>query len=703
MKNLFTKKNVVLCILFIIFSILLVLSAFCKFETAIKVDYGTNNRVLKSIKSGDTIEKTFISRVDNLETVGISVENNRLVSSGIIYVSIYDENDKLIYYNDISKAELFDVISINFKFEPIPNSQFKKFRIVIKANDTNKKFTLKLLDTETKNLNGENLIINKKNVNNNLAIIQYGKGFTHFYTVTFTIILMIIFLIFIRINFYKNDWLKEKIYSRMKFVFIIEFIVSFSSFYSLFKLFVFSKYYFNFSIIWFILFFGFFSILISILALFVGDKRLKKEQLFLLLGIPVCLAYLVFMMPLAQPDGFYHYNIAYRISTGNVFSNTVLIPKGMNNYYSTYLNLVEDINYPNYIHLTKYSSGQANPLLYVLSSIGIFVIRIFNIPPVFGIYLGSILNMILYLLCGYYSVKKIPFKKMLVLVYLLTPMCIQQAVSLSYDVLLNSFSILFICYVLYIRYEKKKIDIRDYLILITSLLFIFICKYVYCFLGLLLILILKELKTFFHKNKKLVLFSILGVLLLYIGWLCYTKFGYPNAHLDSEQLKVPQREQSKLMRLIDHPFDYIPIYIRTIINMFEFYILGFLGNSLGKFNISIHVTYIICYILVFILSIFSDRSKILIDQKIKIINIIIFFLIFNLILFGLYIGYGISSDLLIYGVQGRYLIPIVLLLLLLIPCKNIYIKNLKMDCYIGTLILIIQMLVIVDVIKSFLV
>ena len=75
---------------------------------------------------------------------------------------------------------------------------------------------------------------------------------------------------------------------------------------------------------------------------------------------------------------------------------------------------------------------------------------------------------------------------------------------------------------------------------------------------------------------------------------------------------------------------------------------------------------------------------------------------FHIILAGLYLGWGVITDTIIQGVQGRYFIPIVILLLLaMVRKKNIALT--KMELPILIVLLVTNVLIIRDVILQFLI
>ena len=63
-------------------------------------------------------------------------------------------------------------------------------------------------------------------------------------------------------------------------------------------------------------------------------------------------------------------------------------------------------------------------------------------------------NILIYLILGYFTIKCIPFGKLLMFAYLCIPMLIHQASSVSADALINSSTLLFIAYNMKLLFSK---------------------------------------------------------------------------------------------------------------------------------------------------------------------------------------------------------------------------------------------------------
>ena len=142
-------------------------------------------------------------------------------------------------------------------------------------------------------------------------------------------------------------------------------------------------------------------------------------------------------------------------------------------------------------------------------------------------------------------------------------------------------------------------------------------------------------------------------------------------------LLIPQTNYSKIYYLLHNPLNVIYLVVNTLERNLNFYITTYVGSSLGKFNIS-QPTYIsIIYYLISFLSLYVKKENQEFNKKEKRILIITWILNSMAIFGGLYLGWGEVRNIIVDGVQGRYFIPINIILFTCLYSKKsfIFIKN----------------------------
>lgn len=427
------------------------------------------------------------------------------------------------------------------------------------------------------------------------------------------------------------------------------------------------------------------------IILIIKSCKDKLEKIFLAIAIPISIAYMIFVIPGYVPDEDAHYFRAYEISTGKLIcdTNEQMIPtseipiaitnfrkENISNYYELRDKLNKEVNYEQKESI--FNATQCYfPVLYSASALGMLFARIFNCSIVITLYMARSFNLILFLIMGYYSIKLMPFGKITAFLYLLTPMILHQAASISADSLVNSSCLLYIAYVLFLTFKDSKITLNNSIILCVFSILLGFAKTVYCPLVLLSILLI------FRKNKNeqkkeniiLVISCVLICLIIAFAWYNFT------TQFHDGRTDLYENNQTKcytLQDVINDPLDFLHKLKKTMDKSFVTYIKEFLGISLGWLNITVHEGSILIYLVLLVISPFLEKHNNELSKKQKLILFMIFLVTLLLIMVALYIGWTKDGEEIIDGVQGRYFIPIIILILLCMCYKekNVQFKNL---------------------------
>jgi uncharacterized membrane protein len=198
---------------------------------------------------------------------------------------------------------------------------------------------------------------------------------------------------------------------------------------------------------------------------------------------------------------------------------------------------------------------------------------------------------------------------------------------------------------------------------------------------LLLFLLIPSYKFKSKKEKyKWFIISVLSGVMSFVIWSVLIKMllGVDNISTDTNSM-------DQLKFILTSPFEYIQILINTFIVNLKFYLIGFIGN-LGWLDTNFPYLFILMYFMILIVTVLFDnsRSKAIIDIKNKGLTTSIGILIILLMETALYITWTSKSEIggvgfeIVSGVQGRYFIPISIILLILLKI-NITKYNEKFD------------------------
>lgn len=499
-----------------------------------------------------------------------------------------------------------------------------------------------------------------------------------------------------------REWVKdnkEKIYNKL--IFVLEILISLILGISIYKI---SYKYQDFKYIsrpYLIIYI--ISCVCLLLILFFNTKKYKKtiEKLFLTYIIPIGIMFMIILPMNWVPDEEGHMFKTYDISMGNFIT-----PFGENNEGDIYvpremLELSEEYSKFNYSKLHQHMQKEADyndlvpvqtiaktyfPINYLSGAITFFACRLLNINILLACYLVRLVNFILFIIIGYYCIKIIPFGKLLLAIYMILPMIVHQSASLSADVFINAISLLFIAYNLKLLYQEKDISVKQKITYYLIALSISICKYVYFPIVFMSLLLIKN-KNISKKNRnEVIIVSILASIFVALVWFVFSQ-KYVDVRQYIIQSNVKPIEQIKY--ILYNPLSYIKVLKDTLIENSGFYLFTFVGEKLGPLNIAIPQIYALIEMFALIVIPFFEKNEKSLDKYQKWLMIAIAIILIILILTGLYLTWTPLQEELISGVQGRYFVPVFILILLamITKNKNIDIKNLETKYFVMFFIL----------------
>lgn len=451
--------------------------------------------------------------------------------------------------------------------------------------------------------------------------------------------------------------------------------------------------------------------LATIIYNFIKNKD-KIEKLFLTIAIPIGMAYLVFLIPTYAPDENAHIYRSYEISEGVIVTGTnednlvkSYIPRffvennhqTLNKYNKMNEVIKKETNYDDKIEIDNPASPYA-PTLYFPNTLIFLIGRIFDINGILVIYFARMINFIIFLICGYYTIKLMPFGKLLMMTYLLIPMVVHQAISLSADSITNTLTLLFIAYTLNMYY-KENITKKNKIIYIIMAALIAIHKSVYLPIVCISVIFLNRKKETKKEQIKLIGSTVIIGIISVVVWMAISSTGEKVQDNYLIQNNVNTKEQ--VLYVLTHPFSYIKVLANTLCTNIENYYLWFMGYSMGWMDIGIRRMWLDIYFIILLFSPFLEKCEKKLEIKNKIIFVITFAIVSVLILTALYVGHtGVAGDI-IKGIQGRYFIPIIILLLLCLCDKERYIKVKNIQIIYPILILFLNEKVIEYLIRFF--
>ena len=307
--------------------------------------------------------------------------------------------------------------------------------------------------------------------------------------------------------------------------------------------------------------------------------------------------------------------------------------------------------------------------LYIPSAIGMAISRILQGSLLDMYIVGRIFNLITYMLLVIAIFKLLPYKKNVYYLICTMPLIILLAASYSIDALSLGLISIFIANVLRI-YEKEEINIKDIILLVSSVILLLLAKSM-AYIGVGLIVLILPFKKIIKQNKKHlpIFIAIAAILIIVLSILLL------NINIETDTRSENTNSNGQVEFLLSNPFQIIAVFYRhvrdTILD------LGWLANlNPEAFFYEYYKCVFMIMFIVFIGISVNDESK-----KFKIKDIIIFLITFAIVYamtsFALYIGFTEVGGKYILGYQARYLIPI---LPLVFMCLNNNLIKIKINC-----------------------
>lgn len=411
-----------------------------------------------------------------------------------------------------------------------------------------------------------------------------------------------------------------------------------------------------------------FVILITVVLIY---KNVKKENIMVFILAMVEILYFWTLPIGAAPDETSHFLRAFEISRGELVSEHMAgldlggnyLPVGLANYQ----NPDAQLDWENSQVYFFGNTALYAPISYLPQALGIRIATFFtsNVAMIFsfGRLGAAIIN---FILCVW-ALKKLPFGKEIMFLIMLFPMTMQEMIAMSADGFTTALSFALVSYVLYLAYEKEKVESMDLGILTSLTICLALCKIVYIVVAV-VILIIPSSK--FKTDKKAIWWKtgIIGItIIINLIWLMKS-----STYLIEFMPGVQSKRQ--ISYIIMHIEKYYVTIIRTMLADFQGWFQTMFGSNLGSLNIPVSSVMWIMYLLLLTYETLTCKiQKVSVRYTDVLCYLVIFFGGVGLVCTSLYVQWTAYMNPVISGIQGRYFIPI----LIFLPFCFIYNLNKK--------------------------
>lgn len=458
-----------------------------------------------------------------------------------------------------------------------------------------------------------------------------------------------------------------------------------------------------------------FVIILGLFLLLKKKAKLEWVAAYCVLGFG--LVYLLILPAFSAPDEPDHYVSAYKLSNQMLFQEptdeygNVLVRigdygdfearPGRETYGKIYGSLFDFSNND----ATLVAQGGADDagggiMGHLPGAIGITVARLLKLNKSMLLMLGRFMGLLFYCFCIFWAVKKMPFGKMVLFVISMFPMTLEESSSFGYDLVVNGFVFFITAYILNLIYEKQKVSVKD-IVLVSLIMFLFApCKAIYIFVAGLWILIPKE-KLQLGKMKK-------GHCKLITTSIVFFSTLLPNILVNLVKVSgissnsglvswAGERGYGMGDVLQNIPYS-IYVFVNTLIKNTEYYVNTLIGSRLGWLEITISQFIVTGFLMILLLEFFREKEQYVIKVKERVCYGVIAALISLAVVAAMWLAWTPISYDTIQGIQGRYFLPMLPLLYLMVANnKKIRIKS-SMNMNI-ILLCVLNVYAVLDVLK----
>ena len=332
------------------------------------------------------------------------------------------------------------------------------------------------------------------------------------------------------------------------------------------------------------------------------------------------------------------------------------------------------------------SNGPDYIIPYLPQLLGLFTAKIFSSSPLVIGYFGRIFNLLCSILLIYLAIRITPIGKWILLLLALMPKTLFLMASLSYDSFVISLSFLTIATFLHYAFKyDRALRLKDYGLLLFLCILLVFCKPPYFLLGALFFFI-PFLKT--RPWSKYLLLSVAvvaSILLIYGIWSLTKGSGHPSGPQKTEQVAMQNQSgisvtdsisqapvkpeinpQKQLGFMRSHPATYINLLYATNFADMRADILNNFVGTMGWLDTFLPDNLINLYlILLIVAALCIAEVAVPFDWRRKLFLFLLFIAGVLAIETAMYVYASFVAQEKLFGIQGRYFIPLAPLFLLI--------------------------------------
>jgi uncharacterized membrane protein len=294
-----------------------------------------------------------------------------------------------------------------------------------------------------------------------------------------------------------------------------------------------------------------------------------------------------------------------------------------------------------------------------------------DLPALPAFYLCRLAGLLSYMILTWLAVRQMPFGKWILLALAVSPMALFQAATLTPDAISNGIGFLFIAGCLRLA-EVGEIGWKETGRLLLLILLLFLAKL--NIIPLLLLPFLLILPSKFTSKKHYVALLAITLVLFLVevaGWNWIASRNFGSLLLDQAN------PRAQLLFILGHPFAFLQTMLKDVITNGSAYFQGWI-NGYGYYYWTPPQLVALFYLFGLLTVLWMDSTAGQVYRKTRWVFLLVFVTGYITTIISLYISYAPVGADQVFGVQGRYFIPLLLPLLLILASftrENLLLSN----------------------------
>ena len=320
--------------------------------------------------------------------------------------------------------------------------------------------------------------------------------------------------------------------------------------------------------------------------------------------------------------------------------------------------------------VSPYPPVVTTPLAYVPQAIGISLARLLELDSLWLAYLGRLFNLLFFVAVTWLSMKRLPMGREVLFGVAMLPMTLHLSASFSYDVMILACMFYFTSICLDLAYRRERVRPLDVVFMALLMAVAGPCKMVYAvMMGLCLLIPVKQFGGWARWGVSAVIVAAAFVLsMVLVNGQTIVQYAAAG-----EEAVVPWSQEAgySLTLLLHQPMRLLQMFYNTLVTMGEQYHLTMIGGMMGNLDPVLSVPYAASALLTGCLILLAlkkpgETAELKGGRRLWVFGVCLG--CFGAILGSMLIAWTPLSSPYIQGVQGRYFLPF--LPVLLMACKN---------------------------------